>query len=537
MQRSHRRPFSLGAAVLSVVAATTALIGSLTLQTASAGAAPATASSPTSGWTVYHGDLLGDGVSAATGPIDTSSPAWASPSLDGQLYGQPLDFAGRVYLATEDDTVVALNGSTGRIVWSAHLATPVPASALPCGDIQPQVGITGTPVIDPSRDEIFAVADELVRGAPAHVIVGLSTVTGKVELTEDVDPPGADSAALLQRTGLTLDDGRVVFGYGGNYGDCSSYHGWVVGVPESGGSAVDFEVDGGTGEHQGAVWMGGAAPLVDATGNVWVSAGNGSVTSSDHPYDDSDSVLELSSSLHLVQFFAPTTWASDNASDLDFSTSPALLGDGQVVIAGKSQIAYLLDGAHLGGVGGQQARLRAGCGNDIDGGNAAVGTTVYLPCLNGPMALAVGASPPTLAVRWRATVGGGPPVVAAGAVWTIGQDGVLYGLDPATGAVQQKVTIGTPANHFPTPGIGPGLLLAPSANQVVAFSYGPPVTPTTTPSSPTTSSAPAAHHTTSAATSGGLPPGALAGIAFAGLVILGGLLWAYRRRRQKTPVT
>jgi outer membrane protein assembly factor BamB len=538
VRRSHRQPLGLGSVVFFAVAAATALVGSLTLRTVSTVSTAATASSPTGGWTVYHGDPLGDGVSTATGPIDTSSPAWTSPGLDGQLYGQPLAFSGRVYVATEDDTVVALDGSTGMIVWSTHLASPVPASALPCGDIQPQVGITGTPVIDPSRDEIFAVADELIRGAPAHVIVGLSTVTGKVELTKDVDPAGADTAALLQRTGLTLDDGNVVFGYGGNYGDCSSYHGWVVAVPEAGGSALDFEVDSGAGEHQGAIWMGGAAPVVDAAGNVWVSAGNGSVTSSDRPYDDSDSVLELSPSLHLVQFFAPTTWASDNATDLDFSTSPILLGDGQVVIAGKSQIAYLLDGAHLGGVGGQQALLRAVCGNDIDGGDAAVGTTVYLPCLNGPIAVAVGAAPPTLAVRWRASVGGGPPVVAGGTVWTIGQDGVLYGLDPATGAVQQKVTIGTPANHFPTPGIGPGLLLAPAANQVVAFSYGLPVTSTTAPSSPTRPGASAIPHTTSAAASGGLSPAALAGIAVAALVILGGLLWGYRRRgRQNTPVT
>ncbi len=215
-----------------------------------------------------------------------------------------------------------------------------------------------------------------------------------------------------------------------------------------------------------------------------------------------------------------------------------LLGDGQVVIAGKSQIAYLLDGAHLGGIGGQQARLPAGCGNDIDGGDAVIGTTVYLPCLNGPIAVAVGASPPTLGVRWRATVGGGPPVVAAGLVWTIGQDGFLYGLDPATGAVQQKVTIGTPANHFPTPGVGQGLLLAPAANQVVAFSYGPPTTSTRPAPSPTASTSHASTHTTSATTSGGLAPGALAGITVVALVIVAALVWAYRRRRRpRNPVT
>ena len=103
------------------------------------------------------------------------------------------------------------------------MATPVPSTALPCGDIGPTVGITGTPVVDPTRDEIFAVADELVAGQPKHVLIGLSAATGKLELTQAVDPSGADPAALLQRTGLTLDAGQVVFGMGGNDGDCATY--------------------------------------------------------------------------------------------------------------------------------------------------------------------------------------------------------------------------------------------------------------------------------------------------------------------------
>ena len=72
----------------------------------------------------------------------------------------------RIYVATENDTVYALSASTGKVVWSRHLATPVPASSLPCGDITPSVGITGTPVIDPARAEIFVVADELAHGQP-----------------------------------------------------------------------------------------------------------------------------------------------------------------------------------------------------------------------------------------------------------------------------------------------------------------------------------------------------------------------------------
>src|SRR6202035_2689986 len=165
--------------------------------------------------------------------VDTSARAWTSPTLDGEIYGEPLVSLGRIYVATENDTVYALSSATGRVVWATHVGTPVPSKSLPCGDIGPTVGITGTPVIDPSRGEIFVVADELVRGKPAHMFTGLATASGKVEMTQDVDPAGADTAALLQRTGLTLDDGQVVFAMGGNYGDCVAYQGRVIAVPET----------------------------------------------------------------------------------------------------------------------------------------------------------------------------------------------------------------------------------------------------------------------------------------------------------------
>ena len=433
---------------------------------------PNASSSPGAGsWTVYHGDPAGTGTAASAGRVDTASRAWTSAALDGEIYGEPLVSAGRVYVATENNTVYALSAATGKVAWSRHLATPVPSGSLPCGDIAPTVGITGTPVIDPARSEIFVVADEVVQGR-AHVLTGLSTSTGRVEMTRDVDPPGADTAALLQRTGLTLAGGRVVFGFGGNDGDCAAYRGRVVAVPEAGGPPAMFTVDAKTGQSQGAVWMGGAAPAVDARGDVWVSVGNGSVYQASRGYDNSDSVLDLSPSMRLLQYFAPADWASDNSRDFDMSAEPVLLADGQVLLAGKSPTAYLLNGAHLGGIGGQLASLSSACDSDIDGGAAAVGRTVYLPCVSGIVAVAAATSPPGLRLLWRSGTGGGPPIVAGGLVWTISQAGTLFGLDPQTGQARQQAAIGTLANHFPTPSVGAGLLLAPSANRVVAFRRG-----------------------------------------------------------------
>jgi len=466
--------------------------------------------------------------------VDVASPAWTSTTFDGALYGEPLVFGGRVFVATENDTVYALSAANGTVEWSVHLASPVPSQSLPCGDISPTVGITGTPVIDAARGELFVVADELVNGTAAHQLVGLSTATGKTELNQNVDPSGSTPTALLQRTGLTLDAGRVVFGYGGNYGDCSTYHGWVLSVPEAGGADAAFAVDAASGESQGAVWMGGAAPVVDAGGNVWVAVGNGSVYSSSHAYDDSDSVLELSPSLTLEQYFAPSSWPSDNAHDLDISSAPALLADGQVVAAGKARIVYLLNGSSLGGIGGQQAQLRAACGDDIDGGVAVVDSTVYLPCLSGPIAVQVSDSPAGLHLLWSASVGGGPPVVAAGLVWTIGSDGVLYGLNPSSGAVQEHAAIGVPANHFPTPSFGAGLLIAPSADRVVAFSASSAPAPTTTTTTAARSSTtlPTTTPPTTTVRSSGTNPWVVAAAIVGGIVILGVLIGLLRRRRK-----
>ena len=193
-----------------------------------AGAAPAS-------WSTYQGDAAGTGVAAGYSRVITSSRAWASRGLDGQLFGEPLVVGDDVIVATERDVVYALSASNGAVRWSRRLARPVPSSELACGNISPDVGVTGTPVIDVSRDEVFVVADELVGREVEHRLVGLNDHTGATMLNEPVDPPGTDHAALLQRTGLTLDDGRVVFGFGGNYGDCGPYRGRVVAVPEGGG--------------------------------------------------------------------------------------------------------------------------------------------------------------------------------------------------------------------------------------------------------------------------------------------------------------
>ena len=114
---------------------------------------------------MYHGDAAGTGT-AARRPGGHRIRAWTSAALDGEIYGEPLVWAGRVYVATENNTVYALSAATGKVAWSAPSGHPGPVGSLPCGDITPTVGITGTPVIDPARSEIFVVADEVVTASP-----------------------------------------------------------------------------------------------------------------------------------------------------------------------------------------------------------------------------------------------------------------------------------------------------------------------------------------------------------------------------------
>lgn len=422
---------------------------------------------------MYHQNGLGTGLDPAATRLQPLTAAWTSSVLDGQLFGEPLVFAGHVFVATESDTVYALEARTGAVVWSRHLASPVPAGGLGCGNIMPTVGITGTPVIDPERHEIFVVADEQAGGSgAAHHLYGLDLSTGKVELNQNVDPPGSQPEAQLQRPGLALADGQVLISYGGNYGDCPSYHGWEVAIPVGGGTARTFEVDSAAGDSQGAIWMGGAAPVVDGLGNIWVTTGNGSVHSSTPPwtnYDDSDAVLELSADLSLMQYFAPATWASDNASDFDLGSAQVALVGGQAFVAGKSHIGYLLEGSRLGGIGPAEAQLPV-CGSDPGGGIAQSGSTVYVPCGSGLEALQIVASPPSMKILWQSPIpNSGPAVIAGGLVWTLTTDGVLYGLSPATGSAVVTEAIGPEANHFPTPTVADGLLLAPSSDQVHAF--------------------------------------------------------------------
>src|SRR2546423_758834 len=136
-------------------------------------------------WPTFHGN------NARTGG-DTTSPPLASPHrtwtkrLDAAIYAEPLAVGNRVYTATENNTVYALNAKNGHVAWKRHLGTPVQGGTLPCGNIEPISGITGTPAI--SRGTLYVVA---FLSGYHHVLFGLRLRGGKVRLKQRVDAPGS----------------------------------------------------------------------------------------------------------------------------------------------------------------------------------------------------------------------------------------------------------------------------------------------------------------------------------------------------------
>jgi outer membrane protein assembly factor BamB len=447
-------------------------------------------------WTTYHHD----GARSGTDPDSTSpvapSQLWQTPALDGSIWGEPLVYGSRVYVATENDTVYALDAASGAIVWQAHLGTPVSDSVIPCtGDINPTVGITSTPVIDPATGRIYVVADTWDGSHAAsveHQLYALNLDDGGIAVGPvAVDPPASTHTDQLQRASLALDAGKVIIGYGGNDGDCGNYHGWLVAVPETGGLLQSFEVDGQPGDSQGAIWGSGNAPAIDGAGDVWVSTGNGNSAN----FDFSESVIKLDSNLNVVDWWAPTNWQSLDSLDLDLgSTMPLLLPGGLVFQIGKEGVGYLLSQSSLGRAVGSAVYQATVCPSGGDwGGGIYSGGVIYVTCLTGTAtgihALALNTASRTFAPLpgWTTTANAiGPPIEAGGLIWsTDWSSGNLYGLNPTTGTTSFSTNLNG-FEHFATPSAAGGRLFvanrdaAAAGDDVTAFTIANPPAPTPT---------------------------------------------------------
>ncbi|HZD79670.1 MAG TPA: PQQ-binding-like beta-propeller repeat protein [Actinomycetota bacterium] len=412
-------------------------------------------------WTTYGGDAARSGLDRSSPPIGRVHRVWTSPALDGAIYAQPLLFRERVFVATESDSVYALDAASGQVAWRRHLGEAVPRSALPCGNIDP-TGITGTPVIDPSTGVLYAVT--FVQPG-RHDLVALDTADGSVRFRRPIDPPGLDPLVEQQRPALTISDGRVYVAYGGLFGDCGEYHGAVVGSALDGsGSLISYRVPSG---RAAGIWA-PPGPTVVPGDDLLVATGNSFSTSS---FDFGNAVIRLSPSLDVVDWFAPSNWLDLNRGDVDLgSTSPALLPDGLVFIAGKEGIGSLLRLDRLGHVGGEVFSARV-CDRAF-GGTAVRPPFVYVSCTGGVVGLRLG-SGPSFQVAWRGpSFDAGPPIVSGGAVWTVDLgSGDLVALDAGTGDQRSRQRLGAVV-HFTAPAAGDGHVYVAATDRVVGVAGG-----------------------------------------------------------------
>ena len=418
---------------------------------------PTTPASNSSDWTTYHRDNSRSGYLVGYPDPRQLTRLW-SVQLDGAIYGEPLVVGGHVLVATEGDSLYSLDAQTGHILWHTNVGSPVPLGELPCGDINP-LGITGTPVYDPATGLVFAVAE--VSGF-AHILVGVDAGTGQVRVRRSADTAGMDTRVHQQRAALALGQGKVYIAYGGLDGDCGDYIGRVVASRTDGqGPLLSYQVPT---PREGGIWA-PSGPAVDASGNIYVAVGNGAVTQGD--WDHSDSVLRLSPTLQLEDGFAPQQWQQDNAGDADLgSTGPILLPNGLIFADGKTGLGYLLHADSLGGVGGQ-AQVLSTCVSF--GGAAAIGSRVFVPCIDGLREVLVGPGD-HLAVGWHAPRQvTGSPVAGGNTVYDLDPSGTLYALNSQDGTVISTVGVDQ-TSHFATPTLYNGRVFVGTLSGVDAVS-------------------------------------------------------------------
>jgi len=455
----------------------------------------------------YHKNPSRDGLSidpalnAAALAAFHQDPGFA-PALDGAIYAQPLFMENgpqgkdALFVVTEKNWAYALDARDGQVLWQRQVAAPAAVGLFGCGNIDP-LGITCTPVIDPGGRTLFfdAMTVPAAGGSPRHVIFALSIEDGSLRWQLDVASavPGFDSTVQNQRGALTILDGKLVVPFGGFYGDCGNYHGWVVAVPLAAPTTATSFV---TGRRGSAIW---APSGVASDGfSLFVSTGNGFGAAS---WGDafSEAVLRLAPSPTFSGFtddyFAPGDWKALDDSDTDLGSSGVVLFDipnenpSHLAFAiGKPGVARLLSRDGLGGINGSVSALGQASNKVVLGSIAAYTTSTrsYVvfsgtnPNCSGDLtALSISAgAPPSLAFAWCASQNGrGSPMVTSsdGAhdflVWGLGVGGdqKLHAFDGDTG--HELYTSPALANlaRFMTPVEAKGRVYVAGSGTVTAF--------------------------------------------------------------------
>ena len=366
----------------------------------------------------YHNDNARTGVNTGEMLLTPATVAPAtfgkvfSHAVDGAVYAQPLvmtnvmvpgsGFHNVVFVATEHDSVYAFDasdasGANAAPLWKTSfldgappgvVVSPVPDTDISSSDLGPEVGITATPVIDPSTGTIYVVAKtKEVSGTKASYVqrlhamdVGSGTekLGGPVVITATIATRGLgdgadiagflsfDSQWQLNRPALLLSRGAVFVAFGSHSDQtesitpgcrCSS-HGWLLAYEAltlQPVAAFNVTPD----QALGSIWMSGDGPAADSQGNVFFVTGNGLFDLDAGGLNAGNSVVKLALTprgLNLVDFFAPYDQEALSFQDLDLGSGGISLLPDQptarvhlAVACGKAGKVYLLDRDNLGG--------------------------------------------------------------------------------------------------------------------------------------------------------------------------------------------
>lgn len=294
--------------------------------------------------------------------------------VDDQLYTQPLVVTSVsvdggtkdiVYVTTVNNSIYAFDANDPKAsepVWHVNFGTPanVNSTDFGCLDMNGQMGIVGTPVIDKSRGVLYVVALTKA-GKETGPGTGFTQKLHELDLATGADLPespvtiqAASFNPLMQnqRPALLLANGMVYVGYA-SHCDKDPYHGFLFAYDAKTLHQVSVLNTSPTGS-EASIWQSGQGPAADAQGNVYVVTGNGSWNGKDNL---SESFLKLTPDLRLLDWFTPTNHLSLDKRDLDLNASGATLIPGKhlVIGGGKEGVLYTLDTRNLGHLGDEHA--------------------------------------------------------------------------------------------------------------------------------------------------------------------------------------
>ncbi|MEV6926332.1 choice-of-anchor D domain-containing protein [Dactylosporangium sp. NPDC051485] len=319
----------------------------------------------------------------ALGPSAVSAADFGqlfATDLNGQIYAQPIVAQGTLIAATENNWIYGLNPQTGAIVWSRSVGPAWPASAIGCGDLVPNIGITSTPVYDPATQSVFFTAkvnDGPDANRPHFYMHSINPTTGAersgwpvtIQGSPTNDPGNTfNPKTAAQRPGLLLLDGVVYAGFA-SHCDYGPYVGYVAGVKTTTPAmSTLWSTEAGRSTGMGGIWQSGSGLVSDGSGRIIVSTGNG-VSPAPGPGNNppgtlAESVIRLQvngdGSLSAKDFFSPANNGKLDQDDTDFGSGgpvalPAQFGTPAhphlLVQTGKDGRVFLLDRDNLGGMG------------------------------------------------------------------------------------------------------------------------------------------------------------------------------------------